>query len=93
MSNKSCEMVFYFLKKVSETWALTILSFYGRIIATAIRMVLSLIYENHEGLILLPFNRSFLKAIYGFRWSKSCHRAFNTISNWELAKWFISVDI
>lgn len=80
-------------KKVGETRPLTALSLYDKIVATAIQIVLSLIYEKHEGLDFLPISRYFSKVSHGFRQGKGCHTALNIITTWGLGKWLLSADI
>ena len=80
-------------KKVGETRPLTILSPYDKIVATAIQMVLGLIYEKHKGLDFLPVYRYFSTVSHGFRPGKGCHTALNTITTWGLGKWLIPADI
>lgn len=85
--------VFIFKKKFVEARTLKILSLYDKIIATAIQMVLSLIFEKHDSLNFLKVNRYFFKDNHGFRPGKSCHTALNKIITWKVTKWFVFGDI
>jgi retron-type reverse transcriptase len=80
-------------KRADKTRLLTLLSPYDKIIATAIQMVLNLIFEKHEKLNMLPEDRYFGKSSHGFRPNRGCHTALNIITTWGLGKWLIPGDI
>lgn len=80
-------------KRSGETRPLTILAPYDKIVATAIQIVLNLIFEMHDGLNMLPKDRYFAESSHGFRPNRGCHTALNVITTWGLGKWLIPADI
>lgn len=80
-------------KTLSKSCLLMVLSPYDHIIAIAIEMILSLVFEKHEGLDFLPVSRYFSHSTHSFRTKKGCHTALNALSTWGLPKWFISAHI
>ena len=73
-------------KKKDETRSLNILPLYDKIIATAIQIILNIVFEKHSRLNLLPKNRYFTKDNHGYRFNKGCHTALNVILTWGLSK-------
>jgi retron-type reverse transcriptase len=72
---------------------LTIVSTLDKIVATAIKIIFTFIFENSRKFNPLPNERCFQDASHGFRSGRSCHTALNTILRWELTTWFIKADI
>jgi retron-type reverse transcriptase len=80
-------------KKAGEFRPLTILSPNDKIVANAIKIVLNLIFEQHEGLDMLPKARYFHNSSHGFRPNRGCHSALSVTLTWGLSPWFIKADI
>ena len=80
-------------KKKEEFRPLTILAPLDKIVANAMKIVLNVIFEKHEGLDTLPKNRYFHSSSHGFRPNRGCHSALDVIITWGLAPWFIKADI
>jgi retron-type reverse transcriptase len=80
-------------KNAEEFKVLTILSSSDKVVANAIKIVLNLIFEQHEGLNMLPKAKYLNKASHGFRSNKSSHSALNVIMTWKLSSWIIKTDI
>ena len=66
-------------KKVGEYRSLRIISPYDKIVASAIKITLSAIFEKHDGLGMLPKCRYFSDSSHGFRPNRNCHSALNVI--------------
>jgi retron-type reverse transcriptase len=81
-------------KKVpGEYRPLTVLPPNDKIVASAIKIVLNVIFEKHAGLNMLPKQRYFHNFSHGFRPNRSCHSALDVTITWGLAPWFIKADI
>ena len=72
---------------------LTVLSPYDKIVASAIKIVLTMIFEKHKCLDNLPNNRYFHTFSHGFRPNRGCHSALDITVTWGLAPWLIKADI
>jgi retron-type reverse transcriptase len=80
-------------KKKGEFRPLTILSPLDKIVASAMKIVLNVIFEKHKRLDTLPKNRYFHNSSHGFRPNRGCHSALDVTITWGLAPWFIKADI
>ena len=60
-------------KKKGEFRPLTILSPLDKIVASAMKIVLNIIFEKHKRLDTLPKNRYFHNCSHGFRPNRGCH--------------------
>jgi retron-type reverse transcriptase len=80
-------------KKAGENRPLTVLPPMDKIVASAIKIVLNVIFEKHESLDMLPKHRYFHNFSHGFRPNRGCHSALDVIVTWGLAPWFIKADI
>jgi retron-type reverse transcriptase len=73
--------------------ALTVLSPYDKVVTMAIKIVLELIYEKHEGLDMMEERRYFNNFSHGFRPLRGCHSALEVTITWGLCAWFVKADI
>lgn len=80
-------------KKKEEFRPLTILAPLDKIVASAMKIVLTVIFEKHKSLDTLPKNRYFHSFSHGFRPNKGVHSALDVTVTWGLAPWFIKADI
>ena len=80
-------------KKKGEFRPLTILAPMDKIVASAMKIVLNVIFEKHQGLETLHENRYFHNSSHGFRPNRGCHSALDVTITWGLAPWFIKADI
>jgi retron-type reverse transcriptase len=81
-------------KKVpGEYRSLTVLSPNDKIVASAMKIVLNVIFEKHAGLSMLPKQRYFNDFSHGFRPNRGCHSALDVTITWGLIPWFIKADI
>ena len=80
-------------KKIGEFRPLTILAPLDKIVASAMKIVLNIIFEKHKSLDTLPKNRYFNSFSHGFRPNRGVHSALDVIVTWGLAPWFIKADI
>jgi retron-type reverse transcriptase len=81
------------LKKNGEFRPLTILSSMDKIVASAIGIVINVIFEKHQGLDKLHESRYFHHFSHGFRPNKGCHSALDVTVTWGLVSWFLKADI
>lgn len=72
---------------------LTVLSPYDKIVASAIKIVLNVIFEKQKGLDKLPSDRYFHTFSHGFRPNRGCHSALDVTMTWGLSPWLIKADI
>lgn len=80
-------------KKPGEFRPLTVLSPMDKIVASAMKIVLNIIFEKHKRLDMLPECRYFSNFNHGFRPNKGCHSALDVIITWGLTPWFIKAEI
>ena len=80
-------------KKKGEFRPLTILAPLDKIVASAMKIVLNVIFEKHESLDTLTKNRYFHSFSHGFRPNRGVHSALDVTVTWGLAPWFIKADI
>ena len=80
-------------KKKGEFRPLTILAPMDKIVASAMKIVLNVIFEKHKSLDTLHKNRYFHNSSHGFRPNKGCHSALDVTITRGLAPWFIKADI
>ncbi len=80
-------------KKEGEFRPLTILAPMDKIVASAMKIVLNVIFEKHQGLDTLHESRYFLNSSHGFRPNRGCHSALDVTITWGLTPWFIKADI
>jgi retron-type reverse transcriptase len=79
--------------RTDEKRLLTVLSPYDKIVASAMKIVLNVIFEKTKGLDMLPMNRYFHNFSHGFRPNRGCHSALDVIVTWGLTPWLIKADI
>ena len=60
-----------------EFRSLTVIAPYDKIVSSAIKIVLNLIYEKHRNLNMLEKRRYFQNISHGFRPNKGCHSALS----------------
>lgn len=64
-------------KMEGELRPLTVIAPYDKIVSSAIKIVLNLIYEEHQDLNMLEKRRYFQNTSHGFRPNRGCHSALS----------------
>ena len=80
-------------KTPGEYGPLTVLSPIDKIVASAMKIVLNIIFERPKSLNMLPKQRYFHDFNHGFRPNRGCHSALDITITWGLAPWFIRADV
>ena len=80
-------------KKLGEYRFLIVLSTIDKTIASAMKIVISVIFEKYQGLNMLFNSRYFHNFNHGFRPDRGCHSALNVTITWGLVPWFIKAGV